>query len=344
MRAIAVLLLLFDIGNIFDSNAIAIQKIPASRVVANATVPTQKQNQTRHFDWQKHGHAGHIEEEEEVDVAPVFGMTSAPIVSTPMANAMAVEVGQYSTVSANRDAPEMALSEFRAPEHVGDVASILWGASHTAATTTATVIHRAAGQPQHSLHSEVEVFRGRDPRQMGPTSTTSTTPKAKLKTEVEVFDIETLVPANLQSTTVSMTTSRSSSTGSTTTTTEANLYSAEETTQHHQSEARDLLGPPAKLRSAAPTMPIKQPSAMPSIDEDQIRTYTLKNKERYGHGHAKPRIITQELDRMNFTTFDEEHSKPIDFLANQNRTNVESSTHMTKMHREMSISMVAGRK
>lgn len=374
----ALSLVLFEIVCVFNFNAVAIEKVPHSHVDALVAVPTQKQSQTRHFDWQKHdGSAPIMEKEEDYNMAPIYEMTAAPIiVSTTTAPTIHTDVEMLPNVS---DMPEMALSEFRAPEQVGDVGSILWGAAPpaTATSTMASLIQHSRTQP---ADDEVEVFHGRDPRRLQKEVSSPKPITPKINADAEVVDVDALLAPttwrpstfHLKSTTMASTTTTgptmpTTTTKSTTTTkttpskqsTTTEFYSAEETTMHQHSEARDLLGPPAKLRvpaadetlatTVSPSSMDKIMAAMPSIDEDMIRTYTLKNKERYGHGHAKPRIITQELNKMNFTKFDEQHSQPIDSVpTNNNNTNnrseVESTTPVIRTHREMSISMVAGRK
>lgn len=359
-----------------SSNALEIQEVPFSSVRADnrpkvSHISKTKQNQTRYFDWQKKDkNAEYIpdEPEEEFDVETVYEMTEAPIINVvPNAKQIIEKIPE--------NIPEMALSKFKAPEQVGDVASILWGATVTESTTISSKLNHQQTEltpklNEPSLDSDVEVFSGHFPSttMITTSSTLSLEKNLQLELEVERIDINSHTPStgrSLETTTLTKLQSTTKfplitkMTKSTTTVlpsnSEAPFYSAEETTPF--SEARYLLGAPAKIlqsstlpSASSTTIASHQSSmdrimaAMPSIDEDMIRTYTLKNKERYGHGHAKPRTITHELETKNFTKFNENHSDPIDYFKLGHASQIENTTSSLKMRREMTISMVAGKK
>lgn len=370
MLIFCILFTLLVVSSELKSNALEIQEIPFSPIGANNSakvshISKKKQNQTRHFDWQKKDiNFRYDETEEEFDVVTVYAMTSAPIIHI-MPNAKQI------VEKTTENVPEMAFSEFKAPE-VGDVASILWGAALPESPTALprkndTQLKKLHNLNEHTIDSEVEVFGGHfltTTLQPVSSSTFSEEKNLQLETDVEQIDVNSLkpspkAPSSLETTTLTklrsttkfpLITKMTGTTNTVTTlssTTEAEIYSAEETTPF--SEARYLLGAPAKLLQSTTLLSAPMTSstvaprsamgkimaAMPSIDEDMIRTYTLKNEERYGHGHAKPRTITHELELMNFTKFDEGHSVPIDLLDLKPKDKIKSTTSAVKVHREV---------
>lgn len=71
---------------------------------------------------------------------------------------------------------------------------------------------------------------------------------------------------------------------------------------------------------------------MPSINEDEIRTFNLPNGTTYGRGRNKPKYITAELAKMNFTEYHRE-----DF---EDQLNVSTATESyIKMVTDMIISV-----
>lgn len=304
------------VDQVYCSNATIIQKNNATHVgaihsIEITDVSAKTQNKPRHFDWQKRdGTVESVEESvEEFEMETTIEMTATPIIST------------YPTGTAERQVirpshdniPEMAFSEFRAPEQVGDVKAILWGEPEKTTASLKNSIANDQTQPDYNAKSDVEVFNGHLAMSL---STTTTAPLVKpskiMDVEVEEFDLATFDNAKLGAYNSSKTTTMS-------TLELVNLYSAEETTMHSNSnlERKYLAKAPLKYvalelqpnltaqleaskTSTAPyttelsseadfmspqsSTTAKQSSmdkimaSMPSIDEDRVRTFTPKGK------------------------------------------------------------------
>lgn len=311
----AVIVLTF-VNQIYCSNATVIQKSNATHVVANRSIETtdvsaKTKNKSRYFDWQKRdGTVESIEESvEEFEMEPIIEMTATPIINTYPTRTAAKQ-----TIKPSQDnMPEMAFSEFRAPEQVGDVKAILWGESETTTTSLKNSIANDPTQPDHNAKSDVEVFNGNLAKTLSTITTTKaphvTPTKMKLDVEVEEFDLATFDNAKLGAYNLSKTTTMS-------TLELVNLYSAEETTMHSNLQAKYMAKPPVKyvalelqpnltaqlealktdtsksvsapvtteLSSEAdfmssPSSMDKIMASMPSIDEDHVRTFTPKGKK-----------------------------------------------------------------
>lgn len=100
---------------------------------------------------------------------------------------------------------------------------------------------------------------------------------------------------------------------------------------------------PVKNNSTLPSGMEKIMATMPAVDEDMIRTYTLKLNDRYGRGHAKPKFITKELSKMSFSKYNESDEAVVNTTTTTTRP-IQYSTEIMKMHVETSISVETSKK
>lgn len=313
--------------------------------IFNATEKTHTRNKTRHFDWQKKYGDAQAVEETETEMAQIMEMTSSPIIKEYPTSKVVVGPRK-------EDFPEMEISEIKSAEQVGDVHLILWGAGDGAMTN---LTNGDSGLDQVNKTNEdkasINIKIDEKPSILATTHSTadSEIPSTANYNLNSNKDSNIATPADLNVSSTGGNPFASTNAYITTTTLQSVILSATAEPPRLFIPSTQPIIATTQLESVVVNSSITpEPTSMDSmqvIDEDMIRTYTLNNKEQYGRGYAKPKYITIELEKMNFTHYDETKDGPksIDFLHIE-APQIQNSTEVMKMHREMSVSVVSRKK